>query len=107
LCPVLGIEEAKATASDLLELAKKTLLKTGKVVLASNYPEGCSFEDGFHLGYNEGYEQAEKDTIERVIDWLNGHINNYVFRDIYMGKEELKISSQMFDDLKKAMEDEK
>ena len=60
LCPVLGIEEAKATASDLLELAKKTLLKTGKVVLASNYPEGCSFEDGFHLGYNEGFNAKQE-----------------------------------------------
>ena len=61
LCPVLGIEEAKATASDLLELAKKTLLKTGKVVLTSNYPEGCSFEDGFHLGYNEGFNTKQKE----------------------------------------------
>ena len=61
LCPVLGIDEAKATASDLLELAKKTLLKTGKVVLASNYPEGCSFEDGFHLGYNEGFNTKQKE----------------------------------------------
>ncbi len=61
LCPVLGIEEAKATASDLLELAKKTLLKTGKVVLASNYPEGCSFEDGFHLGYSEGFNAKQKE----------------------------------------------
>jgi len=61
LCPVLGIDEAKATASDLLELAKKTLLKTGKVVLVSNYPEGCSFEDGFHLGYNEGFNAKQKE----------------------------------------------
>ena len=53
-----------------------------------------------------GYEQAEKDTIERVIDWLQGRSNDYIFRDVYMGKEELKISSQMFEDLKKAMEGE-
>ncbi len=53
----------------------------------------------------KGYEQAEKDTIERAVDWLNGRSNDYIFRDVYMGKEELKISSQMFDDLRKAMED--
>ena len=67
LCPVLGIEEAKATASDLLELAKKTLLKTGKVVLTSNYPEGCSFEDGFHLGYNEGFNTKQKE--QKPAEW--------------------------------------
>ena len=76
LCPVLGIEEAKATASDILELAKKTLLKTGKVVLASNYPEGCSFEDGFHLGYNEGFdtckEQMMKETVEGFVYFAIG-----------------------------------
>lgn len=82
LCPVLGIEEAKATASDILELAKKTLLKTGKVVLASNYPEGCSFEDGFHLGYNEGFdtckEQMMKETVEgEVKDFRFIHEINY------------------------------
>jgi hypothetical protein len=74
LCPVLGIEEAKATASEILELAKKTLLKTGKVVLASNYPEGCSFEDGFHLGYNEGFDACKdlmmKEAME--IEWKSG-----------------------------------
>lgn len=66
LCPVLGIEEAKATASDLLELAKETLLKTGKVVLTSNYPEGCSFEDGFHLGYNEGFNAKQE---QKPAEW--------------------------------------
>ena len=74
LCPVLGIEEAKATALDLLELAKKTLLKTGKVVLASNYPEGCSFEDGFHLGYNEGFNaKKELKPVEQSDDELQRH----------------------------------
>ena len=56
-------------------------------------------------GFVKGYEQAEKDTIERVVEWLQGHSNDYIFRDVYMGKEELKISSQIFEDLKKAMED--
>ena len=56
-------------------------------------------------GFVKGYEQAEKDIIERVVEWLQGHSNDYIFRDVYMGKEELKISSQIFEDLKKAMED--
>ena len=75
LCPVLGIEEAKATASDLLELAKETLLKTGKVVLTSNYPEGCSFEDGFHLGYNEGFN-AKKE--QKPAEWSDDIIRKAV-----------------------------
>ena len=75
LCPVLGIEEAKATASDLLELAKKTLLKTGKVVLASNYPEGCSFEDGFHLRYNEGFNAKQKEQKQQMLkDAVEGEV---------------------------------
>jgi len=53
-----------------------------------------------------GYEQAEKVTIERVIDWLQEHSNDYIFRDNYKDKEELKISSKMFEDLRKAMEGE-
>lgn len=52
-----------------------------------------------------GYELAKKDVLDRVIEWLQGHNNEYIFRDNYMGKEELKISSQMFEDLKNAMEE--
>lgn len=63
------------------------------------------FPEPFRRGFVKGYEQAEKETIERVIDWLQGHSNDYIFRDNYKDKEELKISSKMFEDLKKAMEE--
>lgn len=29
-------------------------------------------------GYAQGYEQAEKDTIERAIAWLKENANNYI-----------------------------
>ena len=38
------------------------------------------------LSYINGYEQAEKDTIERVCDWLESHlpiIVNYYDEDIH------------------------
>ena len=37
------------------------------MVLVSNYPEGCSFEDGFHLGYNEGFNAKKEQKPVRDI----------------------------------------
>ena len=110
LCPVLGIEEAKATASDLLELAKKTLLKTGKVVLASNYPEGCSFEDGFHLGYNEGFNAKKKEqkpvnnsTREKIISRAISE-KQVVLLSESNGNAEIDWDTRSLEDTKKLLE---
>lgn len=29
------------------------------------------------VGYQQGYEQAEKDTIERAVKWLDSHAASY------------------------------
>lgn len=53
--------------------------------------------------YQEGYEQAEKDTIERAVAWLKDNAEDYAFT--CLGKE--KLQSRLWDDLKQAMEEEK
>ena len=47
---------------------------------------------------------AEQKTIERTCEWLENNVNNYIIIDDYLGKVQPKISSNMFDNLKKAME---
>lgn len=61
--------------------------------------------------YMQGYEQAEKDTIERAISWLKEHTNDYIV-DIGVGygengrNVELIVGGMCWEHLKKAMEDE-
>ena len=38
-----------------------------------------------------------------VIDWMEGHINEYIFADEYKGRTEYKIKSEFFDDFKARM----
>lgn len=62
-------------------------------------------------GFVKGYEQAEKDTIERAISWLKEHANDYIV-DIGVGygengrNVELIVGGMCWEHLKKAMEDE-
>lgn len=55
-----------------------------------------------------GYEQAEKDTIERVIDWVRK--NAYIYTDIQNDEEgnlmTVFLEKAFIDDLTKAMEEE-
>ena len=47
-------------------------------------------------------EITEEDTIEKALSWLQGNINNYIFNDKREdGSDWLKVSSKLFDDLKK------
>ena len=59
-------------------------------------------------GFQEGYEQAEKDTIERVIDWVRK--NTYIYTDIQNDEEgnlmTVFLEKAFIDDLTKAMEEE-
>lgn len=34
-------------------------------------------KQSFIWGYEEGYDQAEKDTIERAVEWLNHNAASY------------------------------
>lgn len=58
--------------------------------------------------FQEGYEQAEKDTIERVIEWVksNGHlyVNRVKEGDEYVGEF---MEEPFVESLRKAMEEKK
>ena len=58
--------------------------------------------------YMEGYKQAEKDTIERAIQWLITHADDYIV-DMEVSRykpSKLHVGGMCWEDLKKAMEDE-
>lgn len=42
---------------------------------------------------------------EKAIDWLQEHVNDYLFDDGTPERPWLKCKSEMFDDFKKAMEE--
>lgn len=57
----------------------------------------------------EGYEQAEKDTIERVIAWLKSNAINYIYNyaDSYPDAPfRVAIGGKCWEDLKEYMENE-
>ena len=43
--------------------------------------------------------------LEKAIDWLQYHVNDYLFDDGTPDRPWLKCKSEMFDDFKKAMEE--
>ena len=63
---------------------------------------------GERKGYQEGYEQAEKDIIERVIDWVRKNV--YIYTDTQNDEEgnlmAVFLEKAFIDDLKNAMEEE-
>lgn len=62
------------------------------------------------VGYNAGYEQAEKNTIERAIAWLKEHANDYIvdltptYPDAPVN---IIVGGKCWDDLKEYLEEEK
>lgn len=52
----------------------------------------------------DGVDYGEEKMLERVIEWLSSHANDYVVQDNYKGKPQLKIKSEMFDELKQSMQ---
>ena len=65
--------------------------------LAMEYDDinGC-----YRVGFEVGYEQAEKETIERACKWLKAHTKSYV------GPIEEPFWTMFIEHFKKAMEDE-
>lgn len=61
-----------------------------------------------HSAYENGYEQAEKDTIERAIQWLITHADDYIV-DMEVSRykpSKLHIGGMCWEHLKQAMEEE-
>ena len=61
------------------------------------------------IAYRAGYEQAEKDTIEKAVAWLKEHANEYIvdltptYPDAPVN---IIVGGMCWEDLKKAMEEE-
>lgn len=63
---------------------------------------------GERYWFTKGYEQAEKDTIERVISWVRK--NTYIYTDTQNDEEgnlmTAFLEEAFIDDIKKAMDEE-
>lgn len=60
-------------------------------------------------GFQEGYEQAEKDTLERVILWLKDNAKKYIAQTTESYPDapfKAIIGGKCWEDLKNAMEEE-
>lgn len=96
-------------------MSKGEPLFRGKDAIAaafSNYYVD-SYEDKWELLYDavcEGYEQAEKATIERAIAWLKEHANDYIvdLTPTYPDAPvDIIVGGKCWDDLKEYLEEEK
>ena len=52
--------------------------KTYAISHGQSLVEEVAYGRGFKSGFIEGYERAEKDTIERAIEWLKANAENYI-----------------------------
>ena len=61
---------------------------------------GTPFRYDIAMAFSEGAEWM----LEKAIDWLQDHVNDYLFDDGTPDRPWLKCKSEMFDDFRKAME---
>lgn len=62
---------------------------------------GTPFGDDIAMAFSEGAEWM----LEKAIDWLQYHVNDYLFDDGTPERPWLKCSACMFDAFKKAMKE--
>lgn len=62
---------------------------------------GTPFGDDIAMAYSEGANWM----LEKAINWLQDHVNDYLFDDGTPERPWLKCSACMFDAFKKAMEE--
>lgn len=62
---------------------------------------GTPFGNDIAMAFSEGAEWM----LEKAIDWLQYHVNDYLFDDGTPERPWLKCKSEMFYDFKKAMEE--
>lgn len=90
-------------------MSKRAEKKADEFYRGSNPYREHPEEDWKREGFIDGYEEAERDTIERAKAWLKEHANNYIV-DITPtypdAPQELIIGGKCWDDLQKAMEEE-
>lgn len=82
--------------------------KTGRVVYNTKEKSFTHYE--LMCAAQKGYEQAEKDTIERAVAWLKDNAEKYIVQTTESYPDapfKAIIGGKCWEDLKKAMEDEK
>lgn len=100
-------EKAIAYADRKLQVVDPELWETSYTryrKMCVNVMSGSDVEEA----YQDGYEQAEKDTIERAIQWLIAHADDYIV-DMEVSRykpSKLIVGGMCWENLKKAMEDE-
>lgn len=60
------------------------------------------WQEGYNL-WESGFSKGTNWMLEKAIDWLQDHVNDYLFDDGTPERPWLKCKSDMFDDFKKAM----
>lgn len=87
--------------------AEQAALKAFPVLFSERNGFDNTFKDR-RLAFEKGYEQAEKDTIERAIQWLIAHADDYIVNmEVSRYKpSNLHIGGMCYEHLKQAMEEE-
>lgn len=57
------------------------------------------------VSFTCGAKWMQSELIEKAVNWLQDHVNDYLFDDGTPERPWLKCKSEMFDDFKKAMEE--
>lgn len=81
------------------------------------FPEPQDWNKGNRECYQQAYEQGQKETIERAVEWLKEHANDYIQIDVIDlavdppptnpdASIDIFVKSKCWDDLKKALEEE-
>lgn len=72
---------------------------------AKEYESNIGSQDYVPTEIEEAFEAGANWMLEKAIDWLQYHVNDYLFDDGTPERPWLKCSACMFDAFKKAMEE--
>ena len=72
---------------------------------AKEYESNIGYQDYVPTEIEEAFEAGANWMLEKAIDWLQYHVNDYLFDDGTPERPWLKCSACMFDAFKKAMEE--
>lgn len=71
---------------------------------AKEYESNIGSQDYVSTEIEEAFKAGANWMLEKAIDWLQYHVNDYLFDDGTSERSWLKCKSEMFDAFRKAME---
>ena len=71
---------------------------------AKEYESNIGYQDYVPTEIEEAFEAGANWMLEKAIDWLQYHVNDYLFDDGTPERPWLKCKSEMFDAFRKEME---